>query len=223
MDISCGLVTILTVINELIMLQNRVDPQGNIIKTSARGAWLGNRGQLHGSGKTILRPFKHQAWIICLLEFKGRHREVMSPNLWTELFFLDEATAFAAGHRPCFECRRDDANRFKAAWLNGNPRFGFDSKTPIAKIDQVMHEERIAKNGNKVTFKATMEDLPNGTFIELDGRPYILADNHVHLWTPAGYDKKQQLPKAAQVTVLTPQSTVNAFRAGYKPQIGIHY
>src|SRR6187402_976555 len=113
------------------MLQNRVDPFGNIFATKTRGTWLGNRGQLHGAGKTILRPFKHKAWIICELRFKGRYREIMSPNLWTELFFLDEATAFAAGHRPCFECRRDDAKRFKQCWIEGNPAHGFTMKTSI--------------------------------------------------------------------------------------------
>src|SRR5882757_4708468 len=122
------------------MLQNRVDPKGNIFKTSARGAWMGNRGVLHDGGKTILRPFRHKAWIICALQFKGRHRAIMAPNRWTELFFLDEATAFAAGHRPCFECRREDAVRFKAAWLRGNPEYGFDPKITIGKIDEVIHQ-----------------------------------------------------------------------------------
>ncbi|CAN5131094.1 hypothetical protein BH09BAC6_BH09BAC6_36410 [soil metagenome] len=204
------------------MLQNRVDPQGNLIQTGARGAWLGNRGQLHGAGKTILRPFKHKAWIICVLQFKGRHRQVMSPNLWTELFFLDEATAFAAGHRPCFECRREDANRFKTAWLKGNPEYGFDGKVAIGKIDEIIHAERIGPNGNKVKFEAAVETLPDGTFIELDARPYLLYDHQVHQWTPAGFEKANPIPVAGKVTVLTPKSTVNAFIAGYRPQVAVH-
>jgi hypothetical protein len=202
------------------MLQNRVDPKGNIIVTSARGAWLGNRGQLHGRGKTILRPFKHQAWIICLLQFKGRRREVMSPNMWTELFFLDEATAFAAGHRPCFECRRNDANRFKAAWLKGNPQYGFDYKTAIAKIDAVIHAERITKDGGKVTYEAIGSDLPDGVFIEIGGESYLIADSKIFRWTPFGYEESLPLPIHV-VTVLTPRSVVNAFRAGYKVQMGL--
>jgi len=203
------------------MLQNRVNPHGDIIKTSARGAWIGNRGQLHGNTKTILRPFKLKAWITCLLQFKGRHREVMSPGLWTELFFLDEATAFAAGHRPCFECRRDDANRFKTAWLAGNPGYGFDKKTAIGKIDEIIHQERIDKNGNKVMFDADVQGLPNGTFIQVNGEPYLVANNQLYHWTPAGY-KKPGLPiEAGQVTVLTPCSTVNSFSAGYLPQMAI--
>jgi hypothetical protein len=201
------------------MLQNRVNPHGDIIKTSARGAWIGNRGQLHGNTKTILRPFKLKAWITCLLQFKGRHREVMSPGLWTELFFLDEATAFAAGHRPCFECRRDDANRFKTAWLAGNPGYGFDKKTAIGKIDEIIHQERIDKDGNKVTFDANIQDLPNGTFIQVNGEPYLVADSQLYHWTPAGYEKPGLPLRAGQVTALTPRSTVNAFSAGYLPQI----
>jgi methylphosphotriester-DNA--protein-cysteine methyltransferase len=94
------------------------------------------------------------------LEFKGRRREVMAPDRWTELFFLDEATAFAGGHRPCFECRRENANRFKAAWLKGNPHYGFDHKTSIKKIDEVIHRERIDKNGEKVTVKRQLNIYP---------------------------------------------------------------
>ena len=203
------------------MLQNRVDPQGNIICTSARGVWLGNRGQLHGSGKTILRPFKHQAWIICLLQFKNRHREVMSPNLWTELFFYDEATAFAAGHRPCFECRRADADRFKEAWLKGNPEYGFTKKTSVNLIDEILQGERIDANKNKVTFEATIKELPDGTFILMDHEPYLIVDAMIYRWTPFGYDKANPLPQLENVKVLTPRSMVNAFSAGYLPQMSL--
>lgn len=202
------------------MLQNRVDPQGKIIATKARGAWLGNRGQLHGSTKTILRPFKHKAWIICVLQFKDRHRQIMAPNLWTELFFLDEATAFAAGHRPCFECRRDAANQFKAAWLKGNPGYGFTMKTSIGKIDEIIHQERIGADHDKVTFTAAAGDLPSGTFILIDNKPYLLTNNCIHHWTPFGYDKSLPLPQG-EVTVLTPYSIVQAFRSGYQPQMAV--
>ena len=201
------------------MLQNRVDPKGNIIQTTARGTWMGNRGQLHDRGKVILRPFKLKAWITCVLEFKNRHRQVMAPGLYTELFFRDEATAFAAGHRPCFECRREDANRFKAAWLKGNPNYQFNSKTGIGKIDDIIHAERIDKNNHKVTFKAVIKDLPDGTFIELDGEPHLLANKRIYHWTPSGYNTSTSLPENEEVTVLTPKSIINAFRAGYQPQM----
>jgi hypothetical protein len=201
------------------MLQNRVDPKGNIITTSARGAWMGNRGQLHDKGKTIKRPFKLKAWLICLLEFNGRHRLVMAPNRYTELFFLDEATAFAAGHRPCFECRRPDYSRFKTAWLKGNPEYGFSEKTSFREIDQILHSERIDRKGNKITHEENISNLPDGAFIQLGNEPYLLANNRIHHWTPAGYESAQPLPRTTMVTVLTPISTLNAFRAGYHPQI----
>jgi hypothetical protein len=203
------------------MLQNRVNPHGDIIKTPARGAWLGNRGQLHNSGKTILRPFKHKAWIICLLQFKGRHRAVMAPNLWTELFFFDEATAFAAGHRPCFECRREDAKRFKAAWLSGNREYNFLDNVPIGKIDEILHRERIGKDNCKITYEADINDLPDGTFIEIAGEAYIIANEHIYKWTPAGYSEERAYPQNEKVRVLTPHSAVNAFRCGYRPQMAI--
>lgn len=201
------------------MLQNRVDPRGNIISTSARGAWMGNRGVLHDEHKAIRRSFKLKAWITCVLQFKGRHRAVMSPNRWTELFFLDEATALAAGHRPCFECRREDAKRFKSCWLKGNPEYGFDEGTPIGKIDEILHRERIDRKGEKVSYEDRPEDLPDGSFIEWEGRACLVANGRIFPWSPFGYEKEQTLPGAQQVQVLTPKSTVNAFRAGYQPQI----
>lgn len=203
------------------MLQNRVDPKGNIIITKARGAWLGNRGQLHNSGKTILRPFKHKAWIICLLQFKGRHREVMAPGLWTELFFLDEATAFSAGHRPCFECRREDANRFKTTWLQGNPEYGFPPKVPIGKIDDVLQAERIGADNSKVTFEADIDDLPDGVFVKIAGDAFLVAGERIYKWSPEGYGDGLPFPAEKEVCVLTPRSVVNAFRNGYRPQMGI--
>src|ERR1700757_892600 len=124
-------------------MQNRVDPFGTIIDTRARGGWMGNRGNIHSPDKRIVRPFRLLPWLICKLEFKDRHREVMTPGQYTELFFLDEATAFSAGHRPCFECRRADYEKFKAAWIGGNPRYGFDNKTSIKELDAVMHRERM--------------------------------------------------------------------------------
>lgn len=204
------------------MLQNRVDPWGNIIATPARGAWMGNRGVLHDKHKAIRRSFKLKAWIICVLQFKGRHRMVMSPNRWTELFFLDEATAFSAGHRPCFECRREDAKKFKSCWLKGNPEYGFNEKTPIGEIDNILHQERTGRHGDKVIYEETLNNLPDRTFIEWEGRACLLADNKIFPWSPFGYEKEQPLPGEQRVKVLTPRSTVNAMLAGYQPQINDH-
>lgn len=201
------------------MLQNRVDPFGNIIQTTARGAWMGNRGVIHDEHRTIRRAFKIKAWITCVLQFKGRHRKVMTPNRWTELFFLDEATAFAAGHRPCFECRRDDAVRFKLFWIKGNPEYGFSGKTPIGEIDKILHDERIDARGEKPTYEVSPEELPDGVFIEMEDRAWLVAGGHVYGWTPFGYEKGRALPLGQRVRVLTPRSVVNAFRAGYVVQI----
>ena len=203
------------------MLQNRVDPLGHIIKTSARGAWMGNRGQLHDEHKNIQRAFKLKAWIICVLEFKGRKRKVMSPGLYTELFFLDEATAFAAGHRPCFECRRKDAALFKTCWIKGNPSFEFHEKTSIQKIDAVLHKERVDNKNNKITYEEGLKNLPDGSFILHDDKPFLLVNNFIFEWTPSGYINKIKLSTSKKVQVLTPRSIVNAFKAGYRPQGGI--
>ena len=142
----------------------------------------------------------------------------MSPGLWTELFFFDEATAFAAGHRPCFECRRPDAVRFKQAWISGNPEYGFTAKTPIRELDEVLHRERIQPDGEKVRFEAEFSTLPDGTFIELTGKAWVVYAGAVHQWSPAGYGEGIAGPMG-MVRVLTPKSTVNAFRAGYLPEV----
>lgn len=196
------------------MLQNRIDPSGNIIFTPARGAWMGNRGLLHDAQQRIRRPFRLKAWITCVLKFKNRHRKVMAPGQYTELFFLDEATAFSAGHRPCAECRREDFNRFKAAWVAGNPGYGFTMKTPIGQIDEVLHKERMGE-----PHEEAMEALPEGTFVEYAGKAHLVKGGQLYPWSPEGYGEPQAAT-AGDVRVLTPASTVNAFRAGYRPQMG---
>jgi hypothetical protein len=201
------------------MLQNRVDPFGNIIMTKARGAWMGNRGILHNDEQEVLRPYKLNAWITCKLDFKGRRREVMAPKRYTELFYLDEATSFAAGHRPCFECRRNDYNRFKTLWLKGNPQYNFDEKTTIKEIDDILHQERMDDNNTKVTYEENIDTIPNGTFVLIDNKPYLVFGKNIYLWTPFGYEKGMALPNVEKLTVLTPRSIVNTFRAGYLPQI----
>jgi len=201
------------------VLQNRVDPFGNLIKTEARGAWTGTRGLIHNDKQEIVRPFKLKAWITCKLEFKGRKRKVMSPGLYTELFFLDEATAFAAGHRPCCECRREDFNKFKSSWLSGNPEYHYDKKTSIRGIDSVIHEERINSTRSKLTFEEDINNIPDGSFILLDDEPCLVFENEIFLWSPFGYSKGMTFPNREKLIVLTPRSMVNAFRAGYLPQI----
>lgn len=203
------------------MLQNRVDPEGNIIRTSARGAWMGNRGILHDEHQNVLRAFRLKAWITCVLEFRGRKRSVMAPRRYTELFFLDEATAFSAGHRPCFECRRQDALRFKSYWLKGNPEFGFDERTAVGEMDQILHRERIDRKGSKLTHEEDIRDLPDGSFIRWQGRPALVAGEKLYPWSPSGYEQPITRPNPRLVEVLTPASIVQAFRAGYAPQMAV--
>ncbi len=200
-------------------MQNRVNPFGEIIQTPARGLWMGNRGHIHNLNRKIVRPFKLKAWLTCKLEFKGRKREIMAPNLYTELFFMDEATAFAAGHRPCFECRRDDYNKFKTSWLKGNPEYKFTDKTSIQYIDEILHNERMNKNGSKKTYEENNSNLPNGTFITTDNQPYLVFNKHLYLWTSQGYTKKKSFSAVGKSLVLTPKSVVNTFRAGCIPQM----
>jgi hypothetical protein len=203
------------------MLQNRVDPWGNLIRTPARGAWMGNRGLIHDDRQHIVRSFKLKAWLICLLEFKGRKRPVMAPRQYTELFFLDEATAFSAGYRPCFECRRQDFEKFKSCWIRGNPRYGFDEKTYIREIDEIIHQERMGPAGEKISFESNIRDLPDGVFIIYDDNPFVLAGSFIFPWSPSGYGERVARPGSGTIKVLTPRSVVGAFRAGYQPQIAI--
>jgi hypothetical protein len=201
-------------------MRNRVNPYGEIIETKARGSWMGNRGLLHDPAQHIVRSYKLKAWITCLLQFRGRHREIMTPNRYTELFFLDEATAFAAGHRPCFECRREDFNKFKALWIKGNPEYNFSLKTSIEAIDKILHHERMNDDGSKRMYKANINSLPDGTFIALENDPYLIADGYIYLWTPGGYTKKKSLPEG-EADVLTPKSIVNTLRTGYVTQMNL--
>lgn len=193
-------------------LQNRVDPFGALIRTPARGTFLGNRGgAIHDENREIIRPYKSRRWITCVLEFKGRRRQVMTPGRYTELFFLDEAVAFAAGHRPCAECRRDRYNAFRAAW-----------KQPGAyadEIDSVLHPARIDALRRKVTYRAPLASLPNGTFVETAGQPWLVWGRSLLLWTPEGYTTRIGKPNGSDVTVLTPAPFVACFRRGYRPLI----
>lgn len=200
-------------------LQNRVTPHGQLEAASARGAWLGNRGILHDENKKIIAPWRHKAWITCKLDYQDRHRTIFSPNNYSELFFLDEATALSAGHRPCAECRKDRYLEFKVAWCTANPGIA-GSNPPIAQIDKQLHFERAIRGGGKVTFNDKLLNLPAGTFIELEGIPYLLWLGKLFPWSHHGYGQPlSALPKAIQVTVLTPVSIVAMFRHGYKPQV----
>jgi hypothetical protein len=193
-------------------LQNRVTPTGEIIATPARGTMMGNRGgAFHTTERTLThRRWKTKAWICCVLQFKGRRRVVMTPNRYTELFFLDEATAFAAGHRPCFECRRVDALRFADAWKaakKGNAR-------PSApEMDKALHLER---TGKVQPMTARIGDLPNGSFVTWEGQPHLVLARRLRPWTAEGYQRAINVG-SERLPVLTPPSIVAALAAGYRP------
>src|ERR1700731_3612313 len=167
-------------------LQNRVTPQGDIIATPHRGMFTGNRGIIHDPAtRTLLtRRWSTNAWLTCVCEFRGRRRKVMGGRSWTELFFLDEATAFAAGHRPCFFCRRDDANRFRAAWEEGNGVSGVLARD----IDAVLHRERL-EGGKKRLHARTMPftELPDGVMLQEGIESYLVVQGRALEWAPAGY------------------------------------
>jgi hypothetical protein len=205
-------------------LQNRVTPFGALISTPARGTLMGNRGRLHDEHRRVVRRVAagYRAWVTCVLEFKGRRRPVMRPGRYTELFFLDEATALAAGHRPCGECRRADHHRFKAAWLAGNAERGLGAEAAIAALDRVLHADRLDEGGRQRTYRAALESLPDGVFLTAAGAPdaaLLLWGGALRAWSPAGYGPPGARPAAGPVTVLTPRSTVAAMRAGYVPLV----
>jgi hypothetical protein len=197
-------------------LQNRVDPFGKVFRTSARGTMMGNRGGvLHNSDREIVRGYKSRRWIACVLEFKGRHREVMSERRYTELFFLDEATAFAAGHRPCAECRRERFNAFKVAWRRAK---GLESLPFADEMDLALHPARI-DGGKKVTYQAAISSLPDGCFVQIKGRAYLVRGDALLLWTPEGYARRESRSADLRVTVLTPKPIVDCLRHGYRPEV----
>ena len=191
-------------------LQNRVTPTGDIIATDARGTLMGNRGIIHDSDRRTLlkRRWTHRAWVCCQLEFNDRQRTVMGPRAYTELFFLDEATALAAGHRPCGTCRHAAYVKFKAAWLKGNLS-GHDGSVSIERIDRQMHRERVDRRRRQVHFRAPLETLCSGVMILADSQSHLVWDNRLLPWGEKGY-ATPLARRSGTVMVLTPRSTVAA-------------
>jgi len=199
--------------------QNKVDPWGNIRAVKSRGMFLGNRGVLHNENQEIIATHRIKGWVTCLLEFKGRKREIMTPNRYTELFFLDEATAFSAGHRPCAECRRSKYNAFKEKWLEANQELLEGNKPNAANIDKIIHEERI-NNKKKVTYVSALKSLPNGTMVEINSSTFLIWANRLYEWSYLGYSKPEiEYNLNDEVSVLTPKSYVNTFSKGFIPEV----
>ncbi len=185
---------------------------------------MGNRGgALHDAARTLgVSRWRTKAWLTCRLAFKGRHRQVMTPRRYTALFFLDEATALAAGHRPCYECRRPDFNRFVACWLAGNRPDHSGPRPPIAILDRQLHQERVGRDRSKITTVVALEEVPDGAFVRLAARPglcWLVRGAALHPWTPEGYGQAIERARGAKVELLTPPSSARALAAGYRPSI----
>ena len=198
--------------------QNRVDPWGALHAVARRGTLLGNRGIIHDANQNIVATHILQAWITCALAYKGKRRQIMSPRTWTELFFLDEVTAFSAGHRPCAYCRRPRYNAFKTAWLQANRHLLEGQPERINRIDRIIHRERI-KRAKKVTYTAPLQSLPAGTMIELQSHAHVVWDGGLYQWSFSGYQFALAIQSNDAVTVLTPKSYVDTFRQGFTPQV----
>lgn len=201
-------------------LQNRVDPHSQLHAVSARGNFMGNRGRLHNAERQIVSPWKIKPWITCALSFKERQRELMAPNSYTELFFLDEPTAYAAGHRPCAECRRPAYKLFKETWARAFPE---QQDLSAKAIDDALHAARLNADGSQRTWWAKLADLPDGSMIEHADECVLLWRGGQWCWSFKGYTPLQAaIPAGQEVRVLTPQPIVRLFAAGLSADLQVH-
>lgn len=198
-------------------LRNRVTPFGTLERDPARGLVYGNRGCMHDAHGQIRRPYGVRRWIACRLEYRGWHREpLMQPGRFTELFFLDEATAFAAGHRPCRMCRYDDYTAFVEAWSSLHP----GEPTDADAIDGVLHAERWdTATRRQRHHDAPWRSLPEGSFVERDGAAWLVLRGHLRRWTHAGYTDTRPRPSHGEAAVITPPSLVAFLRTDREPQV----
>ena len=193
-------------------LQNRVTPDAQIVRDAWRGDFMGNRGgRIHDpETKTLLsRKWASKRWIICVTKFKGRHRELMG-NSYTELFFLDEVSALAAGHRPCFECRRQDAVAYANAWITSN---GKPDGSLADGMDKLLHQERTQER-MKLSESQLML-LPDGAMVKVNQHCLAKKDDRFLEWSGKGY-QSTKLPEG-EIQLLTPPSTIEALKNGYQP------
>jgi len=195
-------------------LQNRVSPFGELDALPARGLFMGNRGgRFHTAAKTLTaQRWASRQWICCILDFKDRRRDVWG-RFYTELFFLDEPTALAAGHRPCFECRRKDADAFAEAWRKARKL----STRPYADaMDLVLHDERLRGRAKRL-YRRNIDALPDGAFVVLEGAAFAVRGDALLHWTPQGYDFRKSRPRGVTADTLTPPAILAALSGGYKP------
>ncbi len=194
-------------------LQSRVTPSGELIADGARGWFMGNRGgRIHDDAqKLTVRRWASKQWICCALDFKGRHRKVWDKG-YTELFFLDEVTALAAGHRPCFECRRSHAMAFSKSWERAH---GHRLRAP--EMDAILHAERVDGRAKRTCY-GNIADLPDGAMMVCEGVAFAIRGKAILRWSPAGYAESRKHPSSGIVTILTPPSIVEVLRNGYVPR-----
>ena len=195
--------------------ENRVNPFGEIIATSERGTFMGNRGVLHDEESRIRRKWHGKCWIVCVLEFRGRKRKVITPGRYTELFFLDEATALAAGHRPSPNVVGNGSTPSAAPGRRLILRKK-SSQPTASEIDNRLHSERVSP---EYLFVAKLAELPNGVFVKYGEGAFLIYNDWLLAWSAGGYTKRMELPDNSEVIVLTPKSTVETIRAGYVPEI----
>ena len=203
----------MTVAPETPRRQNRVTPLGELIATPARGLVYGNRGCLHDEAGRIRRRYNGRRWISCRLRFKDWHRSpLLQPGRFTELFFLDEATAFAAGHRPCALCRRADYTRFLGIWRELHP-----GRSDAETIDVRLHDERVEPTTRgQLHHAAELDGLPDGVFVLHEGQPQLVIGDELLLWSAAGYTARVPRPAGSHVRVITPPSLVAVLRTGWE-------
>ena len=194
-------------------LRNRVTPSGDLVADPARGLVYGNRGCLHDGDGRIRRRYAGRRWIACRLEFRGwRRSPLQQPGRFTELFFLDEATAFAAGHRPCALCRREDYVRFLELWQRLHP-----ARPTADAIDAQLHRERVdARTRVRRHHDAPLPSLPDGAFVVRDGDAWLVLGRELLRWTPAGYTERRPRPARGVGCALTPPSLVAVLRSGWE-------
>jgi hypothetical protein len=199
-------------------LQNRVTPTGEIVADAGRGLLMGNRGCLHHPDRRLgVTRWRSKLWICCVLDWKGVRRDPMPPGRWTALFFLDEATALAAGHRPCGYCRRGDYVAFGEAW---RATHGLVRRPRAGELDARLHAERVeSRSRRQVTRPGRAGDLPDGVMIRHYGAPALLADGYALPWSFAGYATPTRIAPTTLVDVLTPPATVATIAAGYRPLV----
>ena len=197
-------------------LQNRVNPEGEICCSSARGALMGNRGCLHNEAGKIIARSKRDAWVTCLLDFQSRRRTIMDSGNYTELFFLDEATALAAGHRPCATCRRDRYNAFLAAWSVGNQN---SAKVLVSDVNKKMKQDR-ALSARVET--SSIIGYPDGTIVKQAemGACYLIRGASLYRWSFEGYSPAKKMSAVSgPFIVLTPDCTIKTLQGGYVAQV----